>query len=696
MEKLLIIQHKSELAPLLKYLEDKTLVAWDTETNGLGKDAKVIGLSVSAEVNVGYYLILAYWDVPTSNLVYTELYSEMKAFCEVLKTKDLIAHNAIFDCAQIEQNFGVSLMPSIHTDTMILAHLLNENRHCGLKELGVIFYGESAKEEQVLMKESVTKNGGQLTRDCYELYKADKELLAKYGAKDAILTYKLFLELVPTLYEEGLDTFFYEEESMPLLRGPTYQLNTTGLRVDPETLQNLKGSLEVEILEAQAYVNKEVKALVKGPFNINAPKQLGTLLYGTLSNDFNLLTPVGKALCRYFQLPLPYALKDKRAFIKACEDRKDEVWVPAGFNSKTKKKTREKKVGSPWDYTQCGAEMLRKLSNKYKWCAKLLEFKKATKMLGTYVEGIKERLRYNIIQPSFLQHGTTSGRYSCKQPNFQNLPREDKRVRSCVVARPGKVFVGADYSQLEPRVFASISGDETLCACFASGEDFYSVVGAPIFEKYDCSLVKDDKNSFAKKYPQLRDKSKVIALATPYGRTASQQAQVMDISRDESQELINKYFETYPKVHQMMLGLHAEVKEKGVVYNLFGRPRRIPGALEINDIFGDVTHAELPYEIRTMLNLAVNHRIQSTGASIMNRAAIAFCSMVTTIAESDPRWNEVKLALQIHDELVIEAPEALGEDVAIILKEAMENTVTLPGVALLAEPKIAKSLDALK
>ena len=117
----------------------------------------------------------------------------------------------------VEAYFKIRLIESLHTDTMILAHLLNENRRVGLKELAASMYGEDSTLEAKDMKESVAKNGGLLTKANYEMYKADSQLMGKYGAKDAWITYKLFLDLVPELYKQKLDKFFYEEESMPLL-----------------------------------------------------------------------------------------------------------------------------------------------------------------------------------------------------------------------------------------------------------------------------------------------------------------------------------------------------------------------------------------------------------------------------------------------------------------------------------------------
>lgn len=713
MEKLIIIRTLEDLKALSLYLEDKEFIAFDTETTGVEKESQIIGFSVSADVDVGYYVIVSYWDVEQQRLRSLETI-HAGPFLESLKGKSLIMHNGVFDCAMVENNFGIDLVPSLHTDTLMLGHLLDENRSNGLKELAVTFYGEDSKTEQDEMKASVHANGGVLTKAVYELYKADADLIARYGAKDAILTLKLFYEMVPTLYEQGLDKFFYEDETMPLLRGPTYDLNTTGLRVDAVKLQDLKNTLEAECVEARAFIEKEVAPHVaaKYPgtskvktFNINAGAQLAWLLFGELDNDFSTLTKVGRDVCKQAlgMDRLPYSLSDKRKFIRLCLDNVGKVYAEPVKNVKTGRMGLAKKVREPWYYIASGKATLAKLAPKYKWVERLLEFKKNEKLLRTYVEGIQDRMKYNIIRPNFLQHGTTSGRYSCKNPNFQNLPRDDKRVKACIVARPGHIFVGADFAQLEPRVFSSFAKDERLLRCFADGDDFYSVVGAPTFGVYDCTLKKDDApDSFPVKYKKLRDVAKVIALATPYGTTAPQMANEIALkagltkSIDECQDIINDYFENYPGVHKLMLDSHEQVKAHGVVYNLFGRPRRVPEALHITRLYGSTPHGELPRQVRNLLNLAMNHPIQSTGASIMNRSAIAAWLMVRALAHEDLAWRSVRIVLQVHDELILEGPEALRDLMIIILKDAMENTVTLPGVALIAEPKAAYNLADLK
>ncbi len=228
-------------------------------------------------------------------------------------------------------------------------------------------------------------------------------------------------------------------------------------------------------------------------------------------------------------------------------------------------------------------------------------------------------------------------------------------------------------------------------ACFSSGDDFYSVVALPVFQKKCDSLVKDAPGSFSILYPALRDKSKVFSLATAYGKLAWSLARMMGCSVDEAQEMIDGYLTSYPAVHQMMLESHEQAKKYGYVTNLYGRPRRMPEAKQIKKFFGNASHPELPYWARNVLNLAVNHRIQSTGASIMNRSAIALWKAIRR-----EKLVDCHIVLQVHDELVVECREEDAQKVAAMLQDAMENTCPLPGVTLQAEPKIAKNLADLK
>lgn len=680
--KLIIINTDKEIIDLLDYIEKFEFIAFDTETTGLTSRDEVIGVSICAEENKAFYVIIKEWCPKRNELFFTKTKKNISELIKKLKNKKLIMHNGVFDCSMIEVSFRESLINSLHTDTMVLAHIINENRKVGLKELASNIFGEDSKQEQKEMKESVIKNGGKLTKNCYEMYKADSVLLAKYGAKDALLTYRLFLELVPQLYEQNLYQFFYEEESMPLLKGPTYELNTTGLNIDLNKLNILKQTLIAECLATKDFIYREIEPYIKekypgnnkkNMFNIRSNQQLSWLLFEKLNLQFVALTKNGKEVCRKLNIEkLPYSYSAKRDFIETCKNSSNP------------------KYSNPWKFIACDKKVLQEFAQKYKWIDKLLEYQRKMKLLSTYVNGIEEKRYYGTVQPSFLQHGTTSGRYSSREPNFQNLPRDDKRVKECIISRPGKVFVGADYSQLEPRVFAFYSKDKRLLESFKSKDDFYSVIGMEVFDKYDCLPLKDGNDeAFGIKYKKLRDISKVIALSSTYGSTAHKLSSTIQKSVEETEEVINNYFQRFPGVKEYMLKTHEEVKEKGYVESRFGRIRRIPDAKMIKKIYGNKKHEDLPYNIRNLLNLAVNHKIQSTAASIVNRAAIKFneyCKL---------SHIEAKLVLQVHDSLVAECKEEDADKISVLLRDAMENTIKLESIELEAIPKIGKNLSEI-
>ncbi len=707
-----LVKTLPQLKALADYIAGKEFIAYDVETTGTDKESIITDFAVCAEVgdvDIAYCVQTAHWDPVLQKLVYYETHEEADEFLRLLRGKRLIMQNGPFDCWMTSNNYGVELIHDLEIDTLALGHLLNENRLNGLKERGVELYGEDAREEQRIMKESVVKNGGVLTKEKYELYKADSDLRAQYCAQDTILTMNVACHDLPILYAEKLDKFYFEE-TMPLMRGPTYQMNTTGLRVDPEKLSKLKGELEVQIMKLEVEIYAEIEELTKEKypkgfgkkpkhFNIGAAQQIAWLLFEKLENPFHMLTKSGQAMCKEMGIKRPYSDQQKREFIEYCEQNVGKVWKDTSWNYKTKKWERPKKIQKALKYMSVGKETAEIFSKRYTWVAKLVEHAKAKKLLNTYVIGIQKRMKYNIIRPSFMQCGTTSGRYACKNPNFQNLPRKEKRLKACIVAREGKVLVAADYSQLEPRVFASVSQDEALMGCFASGDDFYSVVGVPIFDTaHRCtSLKKDVVGSFSVLYPDERQISKEdVALATPYGTSAWKMAASTGLPVERCREIIELYFSSFPKVRKMMLDSHEQAKTNGVVYTLFGRPRRIPKAMKIPEIFGDTPHDELPYEWRTILNLAMNHRVQGTGANIMNRAAIAFYDRTMALSKSDPRWLEVPIVMQVHDELIVEGPAWMAQMIADLLKDCMENTSKLPGVALVTEPKIGLDLASVK
>lgn len=684
MENLITIKSKRDLDNLISdYLPKHNLYAVDTEATGITEADDIIGISVCAEQDRAFYVVIKAWNSAKETLEDVLTVEDVMPLVQALVDKKLIMHNSLFDCKLIKRCFGIDLMPSIKVDTLILSHLLDENRSNKLKDLGAAFFGDDAKKEQQELALSVQKNGGlaKINKKSFniEMYKAEADVIAKYGAKDALLTYNLAILLADQLsQDENLWKFFFDDESMPLLKGPTYQMNTTGLKVDVNKLEKLEADLRFEILKLEESIYNDIYPYVKdeypgtnkkNKFNINSPSQFSWLLFVKLGQEYKKLTPAGRALAKQLTGKIPYTISGKKQFIKAVQDlgKKPEKYIAADKAA------------------------ISQLKDKYKWLEDFITYKRLDKLQKTYVQGIKERVRYGIIHPSFLQHGTTSGRYSSKDPNFQNLPRDDKRIKECIISRPGKVFVGADYSQLEPRVFAYYSQDTALMKCFEDGTDFYSIIGAKVYKKEAVSLKKDDSGSFAKLYKNLRQNAKTISLSATYGTTAYKMVDSITtedgrrLTVEQCQDIIDTYFEAFPSVKLFMTQSHQEVVKTGMVSNLYGRPRRIPEA-KVLQSYGKFSHHNLEYGLRNLLNLAVNHKIQSTGASIINRSAIALHSRLKN------EFKNANIVLQVHDSLVVECDEKDANNVAKVMKECMETTCSLSGVKLEAEPQIGKNL----
>lgn len=699
MEKLHHIETSDNLAEILNKIELAKFIAYDIETTGVDKNCDIVGFSIAISPDEAYYFVTKYWD--GEKIQSTEFFnsgSHVKVV-ESLVNKKLLMHNGIFDCSITHRVYGVSLIDSLHTDTLEMAHLCNEEWDLGLKSLGKRFFGESAIEEQKRMKESVIQNSGKWSdaqKGEKEMFKADKKLLSQYGAKDTILTYKVFLKLLPLLKKDGLLDFFYKEESMPLLRGPTYDMNTTGLKIDRERLVKTEQELIKEINDLEVKILREIEPHIKDKypgknkkttFNIGSSEQRSWLLFVKLNNEFHTLTDGGRQVARTLIGKIPYDIGLKRKFIRAVQEE-------GYLNPKT-----NKRIYKPEKYIKCDVDTLERYAAKYSWVSDYILMSKKNKILKTYVRGIKNKLHYGVIYPRFNQAGTESGRYSSSDPNFQNLPSRDielsKRVKEFIVARKGKKFVGADFSQVEPRIMAAYSQDEALLQCFQKNQDFYAVIGVPLYH-VEASLYKGEEDSFENKYKTLRNNIKTLVLANNYGQTPRKLATKMvdehghHYTEERAHQIIKNYFELFPGVKNFILGTHEEVKENGYVKTMYGRIRRLPQAKFVKKYFDGVPHSQLDYQHRKPLNISINYKMQGTAASIINRAAIA-------INQEFRKQNlSAKLIMQVHDELIVECDDNEAETVSNIMKDKMENSISLPGVKLEAKPVIGSNLMELK
>jgi DNA polymerase-1 len=363
---------------------------------------------------------------------------------------------------------------------------------------------------------------------------------------------------------------------------------------------------------------------------------------------------------------------------------------------------------SPLAYTDKGSPKVDKATlpeYDVPFKTKLLEKKKLEKLLSTYVEGILSRQREGKIYPEFLQYGTTSGRYSCKNPNFQNLPRDDKSIKQGIVAPPGYVFVNADFSALEIRCFAHVTGDKKMQMIFEKNLDFYSQIAIDVFGITQYSADETAPNFLKKQAPELRNRAKLFALAVAYGASAYRLHHSLNCSVQEAQALIDDYLEAYPGLKNYINSRHNELLRTGKVATQFGRVRHLPEAKEMWNTFGkkilnrrvmiDV-HGDWGLDqyrkMRNMMNLCTNHPIQGLAAHIANASMI-------TVAELLKNNNlNAQPVLQVHDECTLISSLEHAELAAKLLQQAMEQNWVAAKllVPMLAEPIVATNLAEAK
>lgn len=299
------------------------------------------------------------------------------------------------------------------------------------------------------------------------------------------------------------------------------------------------------------------------------------------------------------------------------------------------------------------AKVLTELSAQHELPRLILRYRELAKMQNTYIEALPKLLRGDSrLHTSFNITVTTTGRLSSSDPNLQNIPvRTDfgRQIRECFVPlREGDVFLSADYSQIELRLLAHLSGDEHLIAAFKSGEDFHAETAARVFGL-----------SVEEITPQLRSRAKAVNFGIVYGQQAYGLSQSLQIGFAEAQDMIDKYFEAYPGVRTYLDTVVADAHKNGYATTMFGRKRHIPELRSGGPqrAFGERT--------------AMNHPMQGSAADIIKKA------MVEAQARLRQEFPDVLLMLQVHDELDLSVPEAQVEGVSTLLRDVMENVAEL-------------------
>ena len=420
------------------------------------------------------------------------------------------------------------------------------------------------------------------------------EALLSFAGERADLAGQLAPILTDALAREGL-TGVYRDLELPLV-AVLADVERAGIRVDSHVLAELADRVDRELTERTA----RIFALAGEEFNINSPKQLSDVLF-------------------------------------------EKLKLPAS------KKTGKTRAAST------AVEVLEDLALVHALPREILEWRALQKLKGTYIDALPALVdpTTSRVHTSFNQAVAATGRLSSSDPNLQNIPIRTelgREIRRAFVAEPGSVLVSADYSQIELRVLAHLSGDAALIAAFQAGEDIHDRTARAVF----------GPDSGLDRY-ELRRRAKIVNYALLYGKTAFTLARDIGVSQAAAQEFIDAYFAGFPGVRRFIDALLARARETGVVATLYGRRRLVPEVASRNG------------QIRSAAErVAVNMPIQGTAADILKRAMI---DVHTALADLGPQ--RARMILTVHDELLFEVREDAADEVAALVRDRMEGAASL-------------------
>ena len=481
-------------------------------------------------------------------------------------------------------------------DTMILHYLLDpESRH-NMNALSERYLNYKPIEIETL----IGKGSKQLTMDLVNV-----ERVKEYAAEDADVTLRLKQVLYPQVEEIGLQHLYFEVEE-PMI-AVLADIEMAGVRIDTGALAVYAVELNRELGELEAAIRTEAG---EPNLNINSARQLGEVLFAKM---------------RIAEKP---------------------------------KMTRTKQFCTDEDY-------LQSFARKHRIVDLILEYRGVKKLLSTYVEALPQLVNRTTgrIHTSFNQAVTATGRLSSTNPNLQNIPVRDdmgRRIRKAFIpSDDDHLLLSADYSQVELRLMAHLSGDESLISAFEHGEDIHTATAAKLFNK-----------PLGEVTPEERRRAKTANFGIIYGISAFGLSQRLEIPRKEAKEIIDGYFASYPKVKEYMDNVVAKAKEEGFVSTIFGRRRYL------NDISSHNAVARGLAERN-----AVNAPIQGSAADIMK---IAMIDVHRRFAAEGIRSRVI---LQVHDELVVDMLRSEQERVTKIVTECMESAAQLK-VRLIADAGI--------
>ena len=696
-----LVDNQEDLKNLRDYFLTNKILSLDTETTSTSAiEAELVGLSFAVKEFEAFYV-----PIPANReeaLQIVNIFKPVYENEEILK----IGQNLKYDL-EVLRNYGIELKGKMW-DTMIAHYLIQPELHHNMDYMAETIL----KYQKIHTEELIGKKGkNQLTmRDL------SPQKVNEYACENADIALRLKNNLETELRNKECEELFYNIE-MPLMQ-VLAEMEINGVCIDATSLKETSKIFSNRLKEAK----KDIYKIAGEEFNISSPKQVGEILFGKLkiidnpkkTKSWQYVTnekeleeikeshPIVGKILEYRKLNsiLSERTKKKTAikqmpdlfgFIQEQDDEKNsskqshlevskqmnqlekEIYELAGekFKIMSPKQVgtilfdKMKVIDNPqktetWQYVT-NEEILQQLKGKHEIVEKILNYRETEKLMGTYVDALPSLVNKKTghIHTSFNQTVTATGRLSSSDPNLQNIPvrgEDGKEIRKVFVPEPGCLFFSADYSQIELRVMAHLSGDENMINVFKEGKDLHAATAATIYKKNIDEVTRDE-----------RTKSKRANFGIIYGITVFGLAERLDISREESKQLIDGFFQTFPKVKDYMDNAIEEARQKGFVETLFGRRRYLKDINSHNATVRGFAERN-----------AINAPIQGTAADIIKVA------MIQIYRRFKAENLKSKMILQVHDELNFSVYPDEKEKVERIVIEEMQKAIEMK-VPLIAD-----------
>ena len=585
-KKYILVKNEKLLSDLISQLKKADFFVFDTETTGLNIfDSEMIGLSFCLAAKTAYYVPLNDPHHPVSS---ENILKELRPVFEDPKIAKG-AQNIKFDGLMLWQH-GIVLR-GIQFDTMIAHYLLSP----GTRQHNLDFMAKKYLNYKMVPIEQLIGEKGKKQKNMLDI---DIELVYPYACEDADITFQL-KELLEKQLRESQTYDLFENIEMPLV-AVLMEMEKNGVKLDTEFLKKMSD----EIGKGQTELEKKIYEMAGETFNLNSPQQLGTVLF------------------------------EKMGIHKELGSRRPSRTTTGQFST---------------------SESVLERYADHDIVSKILEYRKLSKLKSTYVDALPALIskRTGRLHTSFNQTIAATGRLSSSDPNLQNIPirteigREMRRA--FIPGNPEDWILSADYSQIELRIMAHLSGDTALIEAFKKGEDIHASTAAAIFN-IPLEMVNADH----------RRKAKEVNFGIIYGISQYGLASRLGISNDEAKDIIDKYFIRFPRVNDYMIHTIAFVQRNKYVTTIRNRRRYIQ---EI-----DSTNVSVRQNAERM---AINATIQGSAADLIK---IAMINIQRKIEKENYR---TKMILQVHDELVFEVASNELNKIRKLVKEEMENAIKL-------------------